>query len=508
MLKQKSFLSLIMTILQQLIGYVSLYFVSRYMGPEPFGIMGTSLAFIAIFMNFSDLGYSLAHFKKVSEGHDLGKCIGTFATVKISLTFLASLVYLATLWFLKASGRKLPIPETYSIILYIVLISAVLGNIASIAQYTFAARIEKAKEWTSMISAKITTTILNINVALLGLGVVFLAWSNFIGTLVSALIAFWFIRKLPFKKFDRELFKGYTRYALPGFIIGISSTLAVQLDIVFISMLSDVKQVGYYTGAKAIVVVVTFISVIFIGLLLPTYSKMHAENNIEGIRVFAQRIERYISFPLMAVGLFIFFFSSPIQQMLLGPDFSASSVIIKLLVINAMLLIFAQPYTAQLMGMNKIKLATILSVLMIIFNVIFYLILIPKTLLGFSFFGLGSAGAAASLLISNFIGTALFRFYAFRLTGSKPSFIILTHLLCSIAVFAPLYYLLQDWKWIDNFFVLGGLAIAGGFIYLLILMATKLFRRTDLQFYLDVVNPGKLGKYVKNEIRDQDAGIS
>ncbi|KAF5053435.1 Polysaccharide biosynthesis protein [anaerobic digester metagenome] len=496
-----------MTILQQLIGYVSLYFVSRYMGPEPLGIMGTSLAFIAIFMNFSDMGFSLAHYKKVSEGKDLGKCIGTFASVKISLTFLASMIYLAALFFMKLAGKKLPIPEAYSVILYIVLISAIIGNIASVAQNTFSARVEKAKEWTSMISAKIVTTILNVAVALLGLGVVFLAWSNFVGTLVSAVIAFWFLRKLPFKKFDKKLFNEYSRYALPSFIIGISSSLAMQLDIIFISMLSDVEQVGYYTGAKSVVLVVNFISVIFISLLLPTYSKMHANNDIEGIRTFARKIERYISFPLMALGLFIFFFSSPIQQMLLGPSFAASSLIIKILVLNAMLLIFAQPYTAQLMGMNKIKLATILSVVLIVSNVIFYILFIPARFHGFALLGLGSAGAAASLLVSNFIGTAMFRYYAFRLTGSKPNYIIIAHLFCSILVFAPLYYFLQDWKWISNFFVLGSIAVAGGCVYLLLLSVTKLFRRNDLRFYLDVINPGKLGNYVKNEIKDQNAGL-
>ena len=114
----------------------------------------------------------------------------------------------------------------------------------------------------------------------------------------------------------------------------------------------------------------------------------------------------------MAVAAFIFFFSAPVQHVMLGDKFEPSAIIIKLLVINAMLLIFSQPYAGQLMGMNKIKLSTILSIIILVLNIAFYILFIPNFWNGISFLGLGASGAAASLLISNLIGTSLFRFYA------------------------------------------------------------------------------------------------
>jgi O-antigen/teichoic acid export membrane protein len=407
MLKQKAFLSLIMSTFQQLIGYISLYFVARYMGPEPLGIISAAMAFSIIFMEFAGLGYGIAHVKKVSEGKDLGKCIGTFAVVKSILVTFVGLICFLTILYLKRSNQLLPVPEEYISVMFIMLAVSMIGGYSTIAQVTFAARLEKAKEWSSSISAKFITSLLKAGVAISGLGVIFLAWSALAGSFVGAVIAFLFIIKLPIKKFDFDLFKEYTRYALPAFIVTLSSSIGTQLDILILSILSNVEQVGYYSGAKAIASVIMFINVIFISLLLPTYSRLHVENNIEGIRNFAKRLERYISFPLVPVGMFIFFFSTPIQQILLGGDFEPSSVVIKILIINSMLLMFAQPYTAQLMGMNKIMLATILSILYLLLNTIFYFILIPENIFNFSLLGLGAAGAALALFISTLITTSI-----------------------------------------------------------------------------------------------------
>jgi len=39
-----------------------------------------------MFNVIADLGFSAAHVKRISEGKDLGECIGTYATIKILLT--------------------------------------------------------------------------------------------------------------------------------------------------------------------------------------------------------------------------------------------------------------------------------------------------------------------------------------------------------------------------------------------------------------------------------------
>jgi len=46
------------------------------------------MGFVGLFNFIADLGFSSAHVKRISEGKDLGECIGTFATIKILLTVI------------------------------------------------------------------------------------------------------------------------------------------------------------------------------------------------------------------------------------------------------------------------------------------------------------------------------------------------------------------------------------------------------------------------------------
>lgn len=502
MLKQRTFFSLLMTIIQQAVGYVALYFISRYMGPEALGTVSSALAFCSVFLIFGNMGYGLAHMKKVSEGVDLAKCNGTFLTIKAILTLLIGIICLITIKVTEMYGGKLPVPDNQISVLYIILVSVLIGNMTQAFNGTFAARLEKVKEWSSLFSTKFVSASLKTISAILGLSVFFLAYSSLAGSIVGFLIAIWFFRKLPIAKPDWNLFIEYTKFAMPAFFIGISATLAMQLDKVFINLFSDVTQVGLYTAAQSIVMMITFISTIFISLLFPTFSRLHANNDIKGIRLLSNRIERYISFPLMAAGIFVYFFSPQIQYILLGDKFVVSANIIKILIINAMLLIFAQPYTSQIIGMGRIKLATLLSIFVLILNIIFYVIFIPESFLGINMMGLGGRGAALSLLVSNIIGTNLFRYYAFKISGAKPNLVILSHLVVSVVTFGIINFFLKDLSQINNIIVLTGVALIGGFIYLTILALLKQFTKNDFNYYLNVVDPVKMMKYVVSEVKE------
>jgi O-antigen/teichoic acid export membrane protein len=69
------------------LAYVGLYFMTRPpLGPEIYGTISYTLAFVATFNAVSDLGFSSAHIKKLSEGGDPDECISTFAAIKLVLT--------------------------------------------------------------------------------------------------------------------------------------------------------------------------------------------------------------------------------------------------------------------------------------------------------------------------------------------------------------------------------------------------------------------------------------
>ena len=145
MLKQKSFLSFVFNILSSLLGFVSVFFVARFMGPNALGAISAAVAFTGLFAIFGDLGFGIAHYKRVSEGYDLGKCVGTFLVIRIATTFVMAMATLAVMFVMKTSSGKTPIPRELMPVFYIVFLSAVIGNMMYVVTYTFTSRVEKSK---------------------------------------------------------------------------------------------------------------------------------------------------------------------------------------------------------------------------------------------------------------------------------------------------------------------------------------------------------------------------
>ena len=104
MIARKSALIVTSHFFIQFISWIGLVILAKFWGsfaPEALGIIGFAMAFLALFNIVADLGFSRAHVKRVSEGKDLGTCIGTYAAVKLVLTGLMVTVVFAGIFIWK-----------------------------------------------------------------------------------------------------------------------------------------------------------------------------------------------------------------------------------------------------------------------------------------------------------------------------------------------------------------------------------------------------------------------
>ena len=101
LIARKSFLIFLNMMAGCILGYIALFFILRYMGAEDFGIIGFGMAFVWLFAFLSELGFNRAHIKRISEGQDLEKCIGTFFVIKIVLTAIMVGCVLSVIFFWK-----------------------------------------------------------------------------------------------------------------------------------------------------------------------------------------------------------------------------------------------------------------------------------------------------------------------------------------------------------------------------------------------------------------------
>lgn len=504
MLKQKTFIAILIKFSGSILGIVSVFFVAHYMGPEALGIINTSLAFVSLFIIVGDFGFGLAHIKRVSEGYNIGNCISTFKRIKFVLTVLMGLSAVITLYVIKYFTGSYPLDEKYLPIFYIILASSMLTNYFNFIPNTFSAKIETTKEGIIVVSNKFFVSLFRIIAAMVGLSVIYLAWGTLFGAIISIFVSLFLFRKYPRGKFEKDIFISYKKYAIPSLAVLVISVVLIQLDKLFLAYFCDVKEVGYYTGAQGFAMILTFISSVFLGLLMPTYSSLFSENKIEEIKSLAYRVERYISLLIMPIGVFMIIFSDEIRLIVLGLEFSKSSNIIAVLIMGAMFAIFSQPYSSQLLGAGLIKKSVKIGIIVLVTDVVLNIILIPDSILGINLFGLGGLGAAISMAIATFIGALLGRYYAFKTTNSKPNYKILLHLIVALIPFLALkYFSIEELIGLNIIVTLIIIALTGSLLYLVILWLIGDVKKVDLTYYISILSPSLMKKYFKSEFSNE-----
>ncbi|GAG76180.1 unnamed protein product, partial [marine sediment metagenome] len=175
-----------------------------------------------------------------------------------------------------------------------------------------------------------------------------------------------------------------------------------------------------------------FITIASTTLIFPTISSYYSKNKIDAIRNLSHQAERYLSMLFFPAVAFIFIFAPQICHILLGTKFLLSSPILIILSFVVLVNGTTQPYTQQIGGTNHIRLAAKLSGVVFALNIILNFLFIPQEFLGMTLLGLGGIGAAFATLISIAIGSLLFRFYAYKITASKPNPRILFHLVSAL----------------------------------------------------------------------------
>lgn len=484
------------------LGYVSLFFVSRYMGAEALGIIAFSWAYIALFQSFSDLGFGTAHTKRVSEGKDFGICNGVYFSAKTILNVLMVMIVLITIFYCKYILDKPFVSREHEIVLYIILAANFIGNFTMMFIVTFEARKEFAKGAFAFFTGKIVLVGSKVFVAVSGLSVIFLASSNILSSIIILIIYLFFFKGYPVKKPTKAYFKSYFKFALPVMFIGFLSKYSHNLDQVMIQFFWSTGDVGRYAAAKQISMLLFFLTSASSAILFPTISKLHSQGNFEGIKALTEKTERFLSMILLPIIIFMSIYAKQICFILLGNDFIALTPnVLTVLLIVVYFQAIAQPYMSQIGGTNHIKLAAVLSAIILGTNIVLNLIFIPTKLAGIPLLGLGAIGAALATLISAIIGKVIFNIFAYRITGSKQNPVILVHLAAG-AIMAVTLCLCNSHISNIVWYYLPVLAIIGFGVYLYAIILMKEFKKTDFEYIMRNISPISIKNYAKKEIKE------
>lgn len=537
MIARKSFLIITSQFFIRIIGWIGLIVLAKLwldFTPIALGTIGFAMAFLALFNHIADLGFGSAHVKRISEGKDLGTCIGTFVTIKLILTGTMVIVVFTAIFIWKYVFYGGFSDATTESVVVVFIIYYIFSNLRNITLSTFSARKEIAKREITRSFETIIKVVLLILVAVSGVSIVGVAnispaipWPHFLkplqnfisthaigslaatytfGMAASFLVGIWFLRKYPIKRPNWELFKNYFSFALPLMLLSTISIISLNIDKIMIGYFWTSTEVGYYFTVQQILVMITILYTSVSTVLFPTLSEYHSINNFEKIRETTQLAERYISMVMIPPIVVIIVFVYPVINIMLTSAFLPAASVLIVLMIYAFIFGLRVPYSSLISGINRPGLAAKIGFAICITNITLNYLFIPKWGLLSSFGIVGPTGAAIATLISCFVGFFGLRIAAKKLTGIKllqshtPRHIIAGLVMGSVLYFIAFRTSLFP---VINWYHLLMFAGVGLGIYLGVLFVLREFRKQDITFFLDMLHPKEMLRYVSSELKEK-----
>jgi|TARA_B100001094_G_scaffold294527_1_gene315219 O-antigen/teichoic acid export membrane protein len=486
-----------------IIGWVALLFVARKMGASVLGEFSFALSLVGSFTFIAFFGFKMAHVKRISEGLDLGKCIGTFLSVRLFLISLMLITFITSYWFWTGFLDK----EIYDIqtpgLLLTVVCYYIVFLIVGVMPATFSGLEQGARVAIPNIIGTTLRSLIFIVVALTGLGVIWLARAYLIGIVVIGLLSFWYFRDFPISKPDAETFNSYKVYALPVAAASVFGVLKQYVDKIFIGIFWTQYQVGLYFGVQRIALFIGTMALAIEAMLLPAISNLHANRKENEIKALVHDAERYVAMVCIPLVVMTVVWSSEIILVFISKEFIPASNILKILALVALVRVLNRPWSIALRGSDRPDLTSILNVLTSILSIILMLVLVPKRIpqLGLeNLFGLGGEGAAYAALISEIVGGLSLRLLSYKYLEILPKSNFFVQLIVATIVGSVMWQV-QGVITVDRWFELFFLSGLGGLLFLCILAMIGSFTQKDFNFFWTTLNPKSMKQYVGEELK-------
>ncbi|MCD6461487.1 MAG: flippase [Thermoplasmata archaeon] len=494
--------------LGSVLGMFALLFMTRYIDKTEVGLFAFAFGFVALLSFFGDMGFSQAHVKKVSEGRDLGECIGSFLAVKVFLTLSMIGIVLAAVWVWEHVLHKDLGGAAGLMAVMIILFYFSVVHLKNIFLYTFQARIKTAIQESLNLAENVVRSVGIIVVAILAKGPVEVAWAYVAGGFASLILAasIFVKHRYPISRPNLRLVREYAVFALPLSLSISLTVIALNTDKVMIQLFWNPDHVAnYFLSQKAVFPLIS-VSTAVAMVLFPAVSSAHSMGNMEKVRDLTRNAVKYFLMLLTPVAFFVIAFPAPIIH-LFSAGYGDAAPVLMILSIYALIRGCFVLYSGQVNGLGHPKTTAKATITISLLNIVLNLMFIPKSLFGVPLLGLAEKGAALATLTAIFVGFGMVFIASRRLSGSTFRARNLLHPLagglmaCTLLSISHFYYPHRIYELIG--FLLLGLGIYGG-----ILAVLREIGKEDLSLLTAVTDPRLMAIYIRDEManRGTEAG--
>jgi O-antigen/teichoic acid export membrane protein len=378
----------------RLLGVFSTGLLARRIGPADFGLLNLCLVIVNYFALLATWGLPAVATREVSIDRSLVR-LWTLHITKIRMG-LAAIAYLllVTCWFWPGfSDEKKVILTVYGLTLFttVLMLEWPFQAIERMKHIGFA-RIAAAVVYLAgiVIFVRAPENILAVPWLLLA--------SQATAALFLAAVLFRRAEETPSKK-QLPGARALLAQAMPiGFAI-VMGTLLLNVDTLLIGYLRTDAEVGFYSGAYRVVLVVTGLVSAFSNALFPSIA-YYSEHQREKLTLLLRYVARIYALGLFPIAVGGFFVAEPVMHLFFGNAFSNGGQALRILLFSLWLNSANALYFYLLVSQREHSALLRVLVIQTVINVALNLLLIPR-------FGL--VGAASATVVSDAVGYVCFR---------------------------------------------------------------------------------------------------
>lgn len=348
--------------------------VARYLGSENYGKLAYATSFVSLFICLSTLGLDQLLVRDIVNYPDKkNELLGTAFSLKLFGSLVLNALVSVLIFFLR--------PESPSLRVYVMIIA--IGYIFKpfdVICYWFQSQVQSKYAVLSRIAALTIISVAKVVLVLQNAPLIAFAWMLAINSLLTAIgfLAF-------YHKFDGSIFKwrvkpgrirALLRDSWPLIISAAAVSIHMQIGGLMLGNMLDDRALGIYAAAKRLMqwsLIATVVSNSIMPVLVDT-KKRNEE-------LYYQRLQSLYDIMIwLAIGisLIVTFISDFIINLLYGPDYAQSAVVLSILSWTAAFNFFSIVTSRYLIAENLTAIQLYRTFIGTGLNIVLNMLLIPR----------------------------------------------------------------------------------------------------------------------------------
>lgn len=405
------------------VGFLVAVWVTRYLGPEKFGLLSYATAFVSLFAAVANLGlYGIVVRDIVRYPEAREEIIGTALFLKCIGGLLCLLLALAVIFLVRRGDSQVHW-------LVGIIAAGMIFQSFDVFDFWFQSQLQSKYTSFANIPAFVTMTIVRVALIFSGGSLVAFAWAAFFDLLLAGaglLSAYHFAtRRLGYLRVNGKWARKLLSDSWPVIFAGLMLMVYSRIDQVMIGQMLDEKSVGLYAAAVKLAELWYF----FPTLILNSMLGMIVAAKEEGEKIYYHRLQQV--FDLMAVVSYLFIlplalFSGKIMAVMYGDAFAPAAPVLTVYVVSGVFVFLGHTREYWVTVENITRFSMYSTAVGAVLNILLNFILIPVY---------GYLGAAYATLVS--LVTAGYLVNAFH-GKTRRIFVLQTRALFLVSLFTRL----------------------------------------------------------------------